>query len=154
MEEEKMKRKEKRNALREENRLDKLKENILKSVIQTATFEDFAPKHKVYDLRDPLSSNDGIIIIGGFVGEIIITFTCLLDFICSNPNHQNFTFTADMLLKNKEKFIKFFDEEKYKITDWTGYRWFNRGHFHLYGNETKKCLINTHGVEISPSGDM
>lgn len=47
--------------------------------------QDYTPKMKVYDIRDPLASNDGIILIGGFVGEMIITWTCLLDFIFANP---------------------------------------------------------------------
>ena len=97
MEEERRRRKEKRNALREKYRLDLLKESIMTNVIKTANYDEFTPKHRVYDVRDPLASSDGIIIIGGFIGEIIITFTCLLDFICSNPNHQSFTFTADMM---------------------------------------------------------
>ena len=51
----------------------------------------------MYDVRDPSATNDGIMIIGGFVGELIITFTCLNDFILANPNYQNFQFTLDML---------------------------------------------------------
>ena len=54
--------------------------------------QDFTPKTKVYDIRDPLASNDGIIIIGGFVGEMIMTWTCLLDFIFASPANQNFIF--------------------------------------------------------------
>ena len=33
--------------------------------------------------------------IGGFVGELIITFTCLNDYILANPQNQNFMFTTD-----------------------------------------------------------
>jgi hypothetical protein len=40
---------------------------------------------KVYDVRDPTGTDDGIIIIGGLVGELIITFTCLLDYILASP---------------------------------------------------------------------
>ena len=44
----------------------------------------------IYDVRDPVTNNDGIVLIGGFVGELIITMTCLLDFILADPKHQNF----------------------------------------------------------------
>ena len=49
--------------------------------------QEYTPKTRVYDIRDPNASNDGIIIIGGFVGELILTWTCLLDFIFANPAH-------------------------------------------------------------------
>jgi hypothetical protein len=52
---------------------------------------------KVYDVRDPNTQNDGIIIIGGFVGELIISFTCLLDYILASPHHQNFFFSVEMI---------------------------------------------------------
>ena len=40
---------------------------------------------KIYDVRDPDGKKDGIYLIGGFVGELIITFMCLLDYILANP---------------------------------------------------------------------
>ena len=52
---------------------------------------------KVYDVRDPQGTDDGIIVIGGFVGELIITFTCLLDYILASPQHQNFFFTVESI---------------------------------------------------------
>jgi len=42
-------------------------------------------------------SDDGISIIGGIVGELITTFSCLSDFILASPQNQNFSFTVDML---------------------------------------------------------
>jgi hypothetical protein len=36
-------------------------------------------------VRSPLATNDGVIVIGGFVGELIITFTCMLDYILASP---------------------------------------------------------------------
>lgn len=50
----------------------------------------------MYDIRDPNANNDGIIIIGGFVGELILTWTCLLDFIFASPANQNFVFSQEM----------------------------------------------------------
>jgi hypothetical protein len=53
----------------------------------TATIEEvFAPAAiKIYDIKDNDAKKDGIIVIGGLMGELIITFTCLLDYILANP---------------------------------------------------------------------
>jgi len=37
------------------------------------------------------------VLVGGFVGELIITFTCLLDYILASPQNQNFMFTVEMM---------------------------------------------------------
>lgn len=42
---------------------------------------------KIYDIRDPDAKKDGINVIGGLMGELIITFTCLLDYILANPQN-------------------------------------------------------------------
>lgn len=84
-EEAKKQRKQKRANLREQKRLNELKEKVQKEIVMAQDNQDYTPKMKVYDIRDPLASNDGIILIGGFVGEMIITWTCLLDFIFANP---------------------------------------------------------------------
>lgn len=84
-EEERRKRKDRRNALRERKRLNDLKDNITNNILANAVQEEFSAKMKVYDVRDPAGTDDGIIIIGGFVGELIITFTCLLDYILASP---------------------------------------------------------------------
>ena len=86
-EEAKKQRKQRRANLREQKRLNELKEKVQTQIIQAKSDEEYTPRHKVYDIRDPLASNDGIIIIGGFVGELILTWTCLLDFIFANPAH-------------------------------------------------------------------
>lgn len=52
---------------------------------------------KIYDVRNPNATNDGIVLIGGFVGELIISFTCMLDYILSDPKHQNFFFSGEMI---------------------------------------------------------
>lgn len=83
--------------MREKKRLNDLKDNIQNNILIPAVQEEFNPKLKVYDVRDPQGGEDGIIIIGGFVGELIITFTCLLDYILASPQHQNFFFTVESL---------------------------------------------------------
>jgi hypothetical protein len=62
------------------------------SIINVANLEEYNPQVKVYDVRDPHGRKDGIFLIGGFIGELIITFTCLLDYILANPQNQNFQF--------------------------------------------------------------
>ena len=101
-EEERQKRKEKRAALRERHRLDKLKELIHKEIVLIANNEEYTPAHKVYDLGAHHATNDGVVVIGGFVGELILTFTCLLDYILASPANQNFMFTIESI----EQFLK------------------------------------------------
>jgi len=86
-EEEKRKRKERREALRERKRLQLLQEQIIREVVHSGKQEEYNAKMKIYDIRDPQQTDDGIILIGGFIGELIITFTCLHDYILSNPQH-------------------------------------------------------------------
>jgi hypothetical protein len=96
-EEQRRKRKERRAALREKDRIAKLKDIIMKDIVATAEQHEYSPKMKVYDVRDPNTSNDGIVIVGGFVGELIISFKCMLDYILSYPNNQNFFFSVEMI---------------------------------------------------------
>lgn len=100
-EDERRLRKEKRAALREEYRLSNLQESLMTQMIQNADLQEYTPKMRIYDVRDPVASNDGIILIGGFVGEVILTLTCLLDYILASPQNQNFVFNPDLL----EQFI-------------------------------------------------
>ena len=48
-------------------------------------------------MRYPQGNKDGIYLIGGFVGELIVTFTCLLDYILANPQNQNFVFGQEQV---------------------------------------------------------
>lgn len=66
------------------------------------THEEYNTQMKVYDVRDPDGAKDGIFLIGGFAGEMIITFTCLLDYILANPQHQHFMFGPETF----EEFLK------------------------------------------------
>ena len=76
-EEERRIRKEKRAALRERHRLKLLWEQIDAEVSKSATLDEYNSKMKVYDIRDAAADTDGIIVIGGFIGELIITFNCM-----------------------------------------------------------------------------
>ena len=73
------------------------------TIVKGASLEEFNPATtKIYDIREPDAKKDGIIVIGGLAGELIITFTCLLDYILANPQNQHFQFTVEGI----EAFIK------------------------------------------------
>ena len=98
-EEAKKQRKQRRANLREQKRLNELKEKVQKEIVMGNVLAEFTPKTKVYDIRDPAASDDGIIIIGGFVGELIITWTCLLDFIFASPANTGWVFSQELFEK-------------------------------------------------------
>lgn len=90
-EEQKKQRKAARAAAREEHRIKLLLDRITQTTMAGQALEDFNPATtRIYDIRDPESKRDGIIVIGGLVGELIITFTCLLDYILANPQNASF----------------------------------------------------------------
>ena len=102
-EEQKRLRKEQRAAARERHRIGILLEKITATTIGVATQDEYMPgTTRIYDIRDPEAKKDGINVIGGLVGELIITFTCLLDYILANPQNQNFNFTVEAI----ENFLK------------------------------------------------
>ncbi len=49
--------------------------------------EDYSQKMKIYDVKDSTATDDGIIVIGSIIGELVITFTCLLDYILASPSN-------------------------------------------------------------------
>jgi len=59
----------------------------MSQIIGNSSLEDYNPQHKIYDILDPNAKKNGLFLIGGFVGELIITFTCLLDYILANPQN-------------------------------------------------------------------
>ena len=91
-------RKEKRAALRERHRISLLKERIDAEIINTAAHEEYKSSMNIYDIRDPNNQGDGVNLIGGFIGELLITFSTLQEIIMSNPTVlYNFVFTRDMV---------------------------------------------------------
>ena len=90
-------RKQKRAALREQQRLENLQDVILNQIVKQADMQDYRLSLNVYDVRNTVASSDGVIIIGGFVGELIMSLTAMLDFILANPQNQNFVYTEDLM---------------------------------------------------------
>jgi hypothetical protein len=99
--EERRKRRELRAAARERARVLDLKKRIISLVIIPAKIEEkFDPERiKVYDVRDPEANDEGIFLIGGFMAEIMTTFTCLHDYILANPQNQNFHFSSEAIMQ-------------------------------------------------------
>ena len=85
-EEQKRQRKAARNAARERHRINLLLEKIGNTTMAGQVIEEFnCSSTKIYDIRDPDAKRDGIYVMGGLLGELFITFTCLLDYILANP---------------------------------------------------------------------
>ena len=98
-EEQRRKRREERAAARERARVQELRKKVINTLIEPSKIEEkFDPeKIKIYDVRDPDGTEEGIFLIGGFMGEIMTTFTWLYDYILANPQNQNFHFSYDAI---------------------------------------------------------
>lgn len=95
-------RKERRNALREAYALRKLTNNFMNNVVHVAQRTEYSPALTVYDVREYHPSREnGVFVIGGFVGELLIVFTALYDYMLSNPANAEFKFSNEAI----EKFL-------------------------------------------------
>ena len=82
----KQKRKERRNALREAYKLAKYSECVRDQIVIPASRQEFAPSVRISDVRDYNPDvGPGVSVIGGLVGELLLTFTALYEWIQSNP---------------------------------------------------------------------
>ena len=95
-------RKERRNALREAYALRKLTNNFMNNVVNQAQKTEYTPALTVYDIREyhPTREN-GVFVFGGFIGELLLVFTALYDYMLSNPANAEFKFSNDAI----EKFL-------------------------------------------------
>ena len=79
-----------------------LKEQVKSELLVTAVRQEYTPSVRVYDIRDYNPDvPTGVCIMGGFVAELMFTFTALYDWIQSNPGMAEFKFTVDSM----ERFI-------------------------------------------------
>lgn len=86
-------RKERRNALREAYSLKKLTNNFLSLVVNGCQKIEYSHAVTVYDIREYHPSREnGVSVIGGFVGELLLVFTALYDFMLANPANGDFKF--------------------------------------------------------------
>jgi hypothetical protein len=102
---EKIARKKVRTELREELRLSQLMDSILESGVINSNKFDITSSTIVLDIGEPLAflaqspsevqRRGAIYSFGGLTGELILTFTCLLDYILTNPANEDFKFTQE-----------------------------------------------------------
>ncbi len=104
-EEAKRKRREARAAERERKRIQEMRNNVVTDIVNASTILDVykADTIHIHDVRDPNAPTENVMfVIGGIVTELLITFTCLYDYILANPQNQNFAFTQE----NFKTFLK------------------------------------------------
>ena len=58
--------------------------------------------HRIVDVRDPSHEEGQVFVIGGVVSELLITLTCLHDYIMANRANSEFSFNKD----NLQPFLK------------------------------------------------
>jgi hypothetical protein len=87
-EEQKRRQKEERARAREKLRVNNLLDKVSSTVVNGANvIEGYEPKIPIYDVRDPNGSGNGIFLVGGFTGELMLTLQCLYDYILANPQN-------------------------------------------------------------------
>lgn len=70
---------------------------IQRELIGSAEYKEYTQAMRVYDVRNFSAATDGVILIGGFVGELVLSLTCILDYILASPANQNFVFTEELI---------------------------------------------------------
>lgn len=99
-------RRERRRCLREQVRITLIQDKILDTVFEGSEKIDYNSQVLIHDIRDYATEAESenpqaLYVIGGFVGELIITFTALYDFLLANPANEGFRFTSESM----EKFL-------------------------------------------------
>tara|TARA_B110000285_G_C15117461_1_gene615007 strand:+ start:1378 stop:1584 length:207 start_codon:yes stop_codon:yes gene_type:complete len=65
-------RKNRRQALRETKRVGLLQEQIFNEMLMYNKLEAYTPAMSVYDIKDSTANSEGLIVMGGMIGQIII----------------------------------------------------------------------------------
>jgi uncharacterized protein YggL (DUF469 family) len=66
-------RKNRRQALREKKRVGLLQEQIFNEMLMYNKLDAYTPAMSVYDIKDSAANSEGLIVMGGMIGQIIIT---------------------------------------------------------------------------------
>jgi len=79
--------------LREVSRINQLQDTILREIVFAAPQVEYTPSLPVYDIREYSAEQEkGVYVVGGLVGEIIMTFSSLYDYVLANPSNNMFRF--------------------------------------------------------------
>lgn len=76
-----------------------MQEVILSRIVQAnpgQTVEFNAAQTQVYDVIEPDMDSKplGIHVVGGMIGELLLTFSCLMEYTHASPSHDAFSFKA------------------------------------------------------------
>jgi hypothetical protein len=75
--------------MREQLRIANLQEIVINNIIKTSPLIDWTPKVQILDIRSYRHMAEPYIcVFGGLVGELIMTFSSMNDFINANPNNR------------------------------------------------------------------
>lgn len=75
--------------MREQLRIANLQEIVINNIIKTSPLIEWTPKFHILDVRSYRHTNEPYIcVFGGLVGELIMTFSSLNDYISANPNNR------------------------------------------------------------------
>lgn len=71
-----------------------MQEGIIEAVNAAQIIEHYSPDMKVYDIRSVFDKQEapGIFVIGGFIGELILTLSSIQDYAGANQSTTDFSF--------------------------------------------------------------
>ena len=76
-----------------------MQEVILSRIVQAnpgQTIEFSAATTPIYDVLEPGMDDKplGLHLVGGMIGELLLTFSCLMEYTHASPSHDSFVFKA------------------------------------------------------------
>ena len=89
-------RRDRRKALREVNRISGLQEVIVHA-IESAPKTEYETRMRVYDVRDSRREEHGAFVIGGFVGELILFFQCVKQTLSLQQKEETFPIVSEYI---------------------------------------------------------
>lgn len=103
----KKRRKEARAAAREKRRVIHLKNSVISTLVNNAPIADTlkVETNRITDVRSTDQQEGSVYLIGGLMGQLLLTFTVLFDYILSNPHNQEFKFTKEAVMVFLKDFL-------------------------------------------------
>ena len=76
--------------MREQLRIQNLQELIVNNIVKVAPLHEWSPKIPISDLRTYKSSSDPcVFVLGGMIGELLMTLSSINDYMIAVPNQNN-----------------------------------------------------------------